>query len=190
MPSPYDRVNPVTGRRYGEEFSSAPGNPGQNFGTGWNPTTFTPTPQSTNPMREVAKEQVYSGADFTQYQNQLKDLMNKPLSVNQVRPSAGFEFAKRQGQQAIERRAAAGGYGASGNVLAELAKYTQGLASQDYERQADKEYERAMSERQNKLNMLSELMRGAQQFGLQSGYYTPRRENLPFGMTDTTPSWY
>src|SRR5574343_172313 len=46
--------------------------------------------------------------------------------------SPGYQFRLDQGNQAINRSAAAKGMLGSGNVLAELAKYGQGMASTEY----------------------------------------------------------
>lgn len=99
------------------------------------------------------KGQQQTGADFSGYQNQLQGLLNDPSKIQQT---AGYQFAVDQGNQAINRSAAAKGQLNSGGVLAELAKYGQGMASQDYG---------------NQVNRLTGLMQGAQQFGVQSGYY-------------------
>lgn len=96
-----------------------------------------------------------TGADFSGYQNQLQGLLTDPSKIQQT---AGYQFAVDQGNQAINRSAAAKGMSNSGNVLAELAKYGQGMASQQYDTQT---------------NRLADLMRGSQQFGVQSGYYQP-----------------
>jgi len=51
---------------------------------------------------------------------------------SQLENSPGYQWRFNQGQQARERAAAAGGMSNSGNVLAELEKYGQGMASQEY----------------------------------------------------------
>ena len=69
------------------------------------------------------------------YENKLRDLMSNPDSIAN---SADYKFRFNQGQQALERSAAARGMGSSGNVLAELAKYGQGMASNAYGAEADR----------------------------------------------------
>lgn len=96
------------------------------------------------------------GADFTGYQNQLNQLLQDPSKIQQT---AGYQFQLGQGNEAINRSAAAKGMLNSGNVLAELAKYGQGMASTEYG---------------NQVNRLAGLMQGAQNFGVSSGYYNPR----------------
>lgn len=66
-----------------------------------------------------------------QYQNALANLMAGDFSIND--PSYKFRFD--QGQQALERSAAAKGFLGSGNVLQELQKYGQDMASQEYQNQ-------------------------------------------------------
>ena len=51
---------------------------------------------------------------------------------SQLENSPGYQWWFNQGNQAINRSAAAGGMLNSGNVLSELAKYGQGMASQEY----------------------------------------------------------
>lgn len=59
----------------------------------------------------------------------LTALLDNPDSINQ---SAGYKFRFNQGQQALERSAAARGNLHSGNTLAALTDYGQGQASQEY----------------------------------------------------------
>lgn len=156
MANVYDRINPVTGRSYNTEFASAPGNPGQNFGMGFQPTSFQqPSVQqpAQNPGYLNMRAQVQTGADFMPEQKRLQDLLTNPSSI-QGDPS--YQFRLDQGNQEINRSAAAKGMLGSGNVLAELAKYGQGMASNEYG---------------NQFNRLSSLIGQKQKFGLQSGYY-------------------
>lgn len=66
-----------------------------------------------------------------QYQNSLANLMNGQFSTSD--PSYAWRVG--QGQQALERSAAAKGYLGSGNILAELQNYGQGQGSQEYQNQ-------------------------------------------------------
>jgi len=118
----------------------------------------------------LKKSQVASGSDFTGYQNQLNSLLKDPSSFQRT-PS--YQFQVDQGNQAINRSAAAKGMLGSGNVLAELAKYGQGMANQEYG---------------NQVNMLSGLMGGAQKFGVATDYFKqPFYGQQPGMSTDT--SW-
>lgn len=66
-----------------------------------------------------------------QYQNSLANMMNGQFSTSD--PSYAWRVG--QGQQALERSAAAKGYLGSGNILAELQNYGQGQGSQEYQNQ-------------------------------------------------------
>ncbi len=83
------------------------------------------------------------------YENKLQKLMENP---NSIQNSGAYRFAFDQGQQAIERSAAAKGMLNSGNILAELAKYGQGMASQQYDKEADRLGNLAMQREQNDIN--------------------------------------
>jgi len=171
-----DRINPVTGRSYGSGFRSAPGNPGQNFGTGWQANNYYGNQsQQEDPMAggqlNKVKKDVAAGSDFSGYQNQLNALMQNPSSI-QNDPS--YQFRLQGGEQAINRSAAARGMGNSGNVLAELTKYGQGMASEEYG---------------NQFNRLNDLMRNSQRFGIETGYYKPPAKNAGWSFSNQ-PSWY
>lgn len=123
------------------------------------------------------KKQQAAGADFMPYQNKLAELLQDPSKVQQT---AGYKFALDQGNQEINRSAAAKGMLGSGNVLAALAKYGQDMASKQYDTEA---------------NRLAELMRGSQQFGLSSGYYAPPKLSAPTGIkgvyrNNASPSYW
>lgn len=70
-----------------------------------------------------------------EYANKLKALMANPDSIQNT---GAYQFQYNQGQQALERSAAAKGMSGSGNVLAELMKYGQGQASQAYDTEANR----------------------------------------------------
>ena len=103
--------------------------------------------------REMRDVQQTQGADFGQYQNQLNQLLQDPSKVQQT---GGYQFAVDQGNQAINRSAAAKGMLNSGNVLAELDKYGQGMGAQQYDTET---------------NRLAQLMQGAQRFGVATDYW-------------------
>lgn len=69
------------------------------------------------------------------YETQLNALMANPDSI---KDSASYKFSFDQGKDAVERSAAAKGMLGSGNVLAELTKFGQGLASQRYDNEANR----------------------------------------------------
>ncbi len=69
--------------------------------------------------------------------NQYQQMMNDPSGVlNKLgqgfQSSPGYGFQRQQGQDAINRAAAAGGGLGSPGEMQEMAKFTQGLANQDY----------------------------------------------------------
>lgn len=66
-----------------------------------------------------------------QYQNALQNLMQGQFTPSD--PSYDWRF--KQGQQALERSAAKGGFLGSGNILQELQQYGQGMGSQEYQNQ-------------------------------------------------------
>lgn len=148
-------INPVTGRSYEEELATSTGTrPGA-----WNPTSFLPQKQNNLPQENIntMTGMVKSGSDFTPYQTRLNELLTDPSKVTQT---GGYQFALDQGNQTINRSAAAKGMLGSGNLLAELAKYGQGMASQQYDTEA---------------NRLSDLISNSQRFGLNSQYFQPQQ---------------
>ena len=108
------------------------------------------------------KGQQVAGSNIQPYQNKLSQLLQDPSSISKM---PAYNFALDQGNQAINRSAAAKGMLNSGNVLAELAKYGQGMASQQYG---------------NQVNMLSGALQNAENFGLQSGYYQQPQNISPY----------
>lgn len=121
---------------------------------------------TSRPARDALQTQ---GADFSGWQKQLQDLLSNPSSI-QNDPS--YQFRLGQGQQAIERSNAAKGMLGSGNVLAELAKYGQGMASEELG---------------NKTNTLAALMGGAQKFGVATDYFKTPTYGQPAQSSST--SW-
>ena len=70
-----------------------------------------------------------------------------------------YQFQLKQGQQALDRSAAARGMGYSGAQMKAAQEYGQGMASQQY----DKEYNRASGEFGDYYNRLAGLAQGGQQ---------------------------
>lgn len=116
-----------------------------------------------------------------EYESQLKSLMANPDSI---KDTGAYKFAFDQGQQAVERSAAAKGMLGSGNVLAELAQFGQGIASQQYNNEANRLMNMAGTQKNYLLNQ-GQLALGAakaqgddywtgkqlaNQFSLSSGY--------------------
>lgn len=65
--------------------------------------------------------------------NALLGLSGEEVDYDLFRETPGYQFALEQGRQAIERSAAAGGGLVSGNTLAALTEYGQGLADQNFQ---------------------------------------------------------
>ena len=63
------------------------------------------------------------------YEARLAELVNDP---NKITDSNAYKFRFNEGQRGIERSAAAKGMLGSGNTLAALAQYGQGMASDEY----------------------------------------------------------
>lgn len=70
-----------------------------------------------------------------EYETRLRQLLQDP---NSIADTGAYKFALGQGQQALERSMAAKGMSGSGNTLAELLKYGQGMASQQYNTEANR----------------------------------------------------
>lgn len=78
----------------------------------------------------MAAERRQSGTETSNpYEARLQALINDPNSISD---SNAYKFRFNQGQQALERSAAAKGMLGSGNTLAALAQYGQGMASDEY----------------------------------------------------------
>lgn len=63
-----------------------------------------------------------------QYMGMLQNLMTRGMSPN----DPAYQFRLKQGTENLQRSALAGGGAVGGGTLAELMKYGQGLASQEY----------------------------------------------------------
>jgi len=77
----------------------------------------------------------------------------------------GYQFRMDQGQQGLERSAAARGGLLSGAALKDTARFSQGLASQDYQAAFD----RFQTNRSNKMNPLLSLAGSAQTASTTAG---------------------
>ncbi|MGI4846165.1 MAG: hypothetical protein ACRYF7_22985 [Janthinobacterium lividum] len=82
----------------------------------------------------------------------------RDFSMAEFQADPGYQFRMDQGQQALERSAAARGGLLSGAALKDTARFTQGLASQEYQ----SAFDRFQSNRANKLNPLLSLAGSAQ----------------------------
>ena len=87
-------------------------------------------------------------------------LASKGLAGGQFDTSnPAYQFQLKQGQQALDRSAAARGMGYSGAQMKAAQQFGQGLASQEY----DKQYNRASGEFGDYFNRLAGLSQGGQQ---------------------------
>lgn len=77
----------------------------------------------------------------------------RDFGMNDFQSDPGYQFRLDQGQQALERSAAARGGLMSGAALKDTARFSQGLASQDYQAAFD----RFQVNRSNKLNPLQSM---------------------------------
>lgn len=125
-------------------------------------------------LNQQRAAQAQGGASSGQYSNpyeqRLASLINNPDAIENTN---AYKFRFNQGQQAIERSAAAKGMLNSGNTLAELARYGQGMASDEY----GKEFERLNSAtgQRNQYNL--GLMNVAnQEYGLRNQEYGLRSQ--------------
>jgi hypothetical protein len=82
----------------------------------------------------------------------------KDFSMGDFQADPGYQFRQDQGQQALERSAAARGGLMSGGAMKDMAKFSQGLASQEYQ----SAFDRFQSNRVNKANPLLSLAGSAQ----------------------------
>ena len=92
-----------------------------------------------------------------------------------------YQFQLKQGQQALDRSAAARGMGASGAQMKAAQQYGQGLASQEY----DKQYNRATSEFGDYYNRLAGLATGGQQAANTLGSYGNQYANAGSNTLDS-----
>lgn len=96
------------------------------------------------------------------YDNELRKLVTQPGSF---KGTPGYKFAFDQGQEAINRKMAAGGMRGSGNALAALVQHGQGLASTEYGNTVDRLGRLAGQEQQFELGQ-GQLALGRDRLGL------------------------
>jgi len=119
----------MKGRAGSASASASAGAPGTAAATTAAPIARMPTPQETANTKYMPQLDAQMAKDPSNgYADQLKTLMTGQFSPND--PSYAWRF--QQGQQAVERSAAARGLLQSGNAAIELQQYGQGMASQEY----------------------------------------------------------
>ncbi len=84
---------------------------------------------------------------------QLQTENDTPFDASKVQMDPGYEFARKQGQQAIDRQTAAAGGRISGAALKAASEYNTGYATQGY----STAYNRANQQRTDRLNRLAAL---------------------------------
>ena len=77
-----------------------------------------------------------------------------------IEQSPAYKWRYDQGLEAVNRTAAAKGMLGSGNRLAELTKYGQGMASQEYDNEFDRQYRLKALEQQRQLAQQQNAMQG------------------------------
>lgn len=127
------------------------------------------------------KKNQATGSDFSGFQTGLNSTLNNNADLqsrykqllddpSKIQQTAGYQFDLEQGNQAVNRSAAAKGMLNSGNVLAELAKFGQGLASKEYGNQLNY-LNQGIQSTDASANTFGNLIKNAQDFGVNSGYY-------------------
>jgi hypothetical protein len=120
------------------QMNAASYQPGVNYQSAITPYMSNP-PQYQQVVSSFVNQPIQGGASSVSQANQYEDRLNRLLdNPNSIADTGAYKFRFNQGQQAIERSAAAKGMSGSGNVLAELANYGQGQASQAYDTEANR----------------------------------------------------
>lgn len=101
--------------------------------------------------------QVNSGAFLSTYQG-------ANLDPSQIANDPGYQFRMEQGQQALQRSAAAKGGLNSGGFMKGLANYSQGLASTEYQNAWNRNFQNAQA--QNQFNLTQGQNAYNQMYGL------------------------
>lgn len=78
---------------------------------------------------------------------------NRDFTLSDFTRDPGYDFRMQQGQQALERSAAARGGALSGGALKDLTRFGQGVASDEYQNS----YNRFNADRDRRFNRLSAL---------------------------------
>lgn len=100
-------------------------------------------------------------------------------NLAQIDQSPSYQWRYNQGLEAVNRTAAARGMLGSGNRLAELTKYGQGMASQEYEA----EFQRQLAAKKLENDIRAQNMQMSLAAMEQSSkYQAPRSYNFPGGI--------
>lgn len=96
---------------------------------------------------------VASGSKALGTLNSQMGTLNKPFSMADFQADPGYQFALNQGQQAIERAAAAKGGNSSGATMKAMSQYNTGMANQQY----GAAFDRYNTQNTNTFNRLSSM---------------------------------
>ncbi|MCE5309638.1 MAG: hypothetical protein LLG20_18545 [Acidobacteriales bacterium] len=102
---------------------------------------------ATNPYRQAGAQAVTSLADL------MSGSFAKAPTMADLQLDPGFDFRLQQGQKALEASAAARGSSLGGAALKSLARYSQGVASDEYA----KAFDRFQADRTSRYNMFAGL---------------------------------
>lgn len=81
----------------------------------------------------------FQAADVLGTRSRLGELADRGFSAEQLAQDPGYQFRLQQGERAINRAAAARGGRNSGRTLKELAQFGQGLASEEFDKSAQRQ---------------------------------------------------
>jgi hypothetical protein len=105
------------------------------------------------PNQEATPEYQASRRNDPRFGSLMRD-----FSMQDYQEDPGLAFRREQGEQGLQRAAAAGGRMGSGRYLKDAMRFNSGLASQEY----GKAFDRYQVNRSNKLNPLQSLMGAGQ----------------------------
>lgn len=124
-----------------------------------------------NLSRQDEAPWLQSGQQALGQLNQQMPSLTKPFSMADFQQSPAYQFNLAQGQQAIERSAAARGGMDSGDTMKALDSYTQGLASNQYQN-AFSNYNTSQSNTFNRLSSMAGLGQTAASTNASTGNAT------------------
>lgn len=174
-PVKIDPTNP-----YSNVSNPAPTQPSQqSFSTPVNVTN-----PSVQPLTDAQLNQALTTAQNNPYTQTLQNLMTNPQAALQADP--GYQFRVQQGQQALDRSAAARGLLGSGQAAIEAEQYGQGLASQQYQQALQNAMSASGLTNQQNMGLANMMLGGqGQQFsqnaGLQGQLYNMLMGSSQFG---------
>lgn len=107
-----------------------------------------------NEFEQIAQsEQPWTQAGATAIQEMGSPTFQQPFTMQDFQEDPGYQFDLSQGQQAIQRSAAASGGLMSGGTLKSINNYSQGMASNEYQNA----YNRFTQNQTNQFNRLASI---------------------------------